>query len=542
VGLGIHGTRFPFSVNFIWALIGGQKIMCRPWVSQVWRSRLAFALAVAAIFAVVLPTVRLQAQPEPVVRHVVIILHKSQTVSFSTPFKTASIASTDIADVTPLTDRSLYIQGKQIGTTSISVFDQNMQLVELLDLEVTFDARTLQEKIRARTGSNAIRVSADNGDAVLSGVVADAVVADRAVTIAGSAGVRVVNAMTVAPTQQVMMKVRFLEAARSAERDLGVNWFATNKSGTRGFSTGLGTPNIGPTTTITSSTSGGSTSVSSSGTNTGGISLIQSAGTLVGNGVPFATVLANLVHDGTNIDVMISALETKGLVRRLAEPDLVAMSGDEARFLAGGEFPVPQIGATSAGFTTPTFEFKKFGVSLVFVPTVLNGGLINLRIAPEVSELDFANAVTISGTTIPSLVVRNAQTTIELRDGQSFAIAGLFQSRGVRNLDQVPWVGSVPVLGALFRSAAFQNSETDLVIIVTPHLVRPATPVDRLASPLDQRLPSNDVDFFVNGQQEVPKRYSDYVTSGGNVNGPYGYILPLEQGSNQPVYKGGAAK
>ena len=191
---------------------------------------------------------------------------------------------------------------------------------------------------------------------------------------------------------------------------------------------------------------------------------------------------------------------------------------------------------------TPTFEFKKFGVSLVFVPTVLNRGLINLRIAPEVSELDFANAVTISGTTIPSLVVRNAQTTIELRDGQSFAIAGLFQSRGVRNLDQVPWVGSVPVLGALFRSSAFQNSETDLVIIVTPHLVRPATPVDRLASPLDQRLPSNDVDFFVNGQLEVPKRYSDYVTSGGNVNGPYGYILPLEQGSNQPVYKGGAAK
>ena len=186
---------------------------------------------------------------------------------------------------------------------------------------------------------------------------------------------------------------------------------------------------------------------------------------------------------------MISALETKGLVRRLAEPDLVAMSGDEARFLAGGEFPVPQVGATSAGFTTPTFEFKKFGVSLVFVPTVLNAGLINLRIAPEVSELDFANAVTISGTTIPSLVVRNARTTIELRDGQSFAIAGMFQSRNTRSLDQVPWIGSVPILGTLFRSAAFQNNETDLVIIVTPHLVRPATPVDRLASPSTSACP-----------------------------------------------------
>jgi pilus assembly protein CpaC len=172
----------------------------------------------------------------------------------------------------------------------------------------------------------------------------------------------------------------------------------------------------------------------------------------------------------------------------------------------------------------------------------LNQGLINLRIAPEVSELDFANTVTIAGTTIPSLVKRNAQTTIELRDGQSFAIAGLLQNRNARNIQQLPWVGSVPVLGALFRSAAYQNSETDLVIIVTPHLVQPGTPVDKLATPFDKRLPSNDTDFFVNGQMEVPKRYSDYVTSGGNVNGPYGYILPVEQGSNQPVYKGGAVK
>jgi pilus assembly protein CpaC len=253
--------------------------------------------------------------------------------------------------------------------------------------------------------------------------------------------------------------------------------------------------------------------------------------------------LANVASGGTNIDVMISALEVKGLVRRLAEPDLVALSGDEARFLAGGEFPVPQAVATTTGAgVTPTFTFQKFGVSLGFIPTVLNHGLINLKIAPEVSELDFANAVTISGTTIPSLVVRNAQTTIELRDGQSFAIAGLFQTRSVRDLQQVPWVGSVPVLGALFRSSSYQNNETDLVIIVTAHLVQPAAPTDRLATPFDQRLSSNDFDFFVNGQLEVPKRYTDYVTSGGNVNGPYGYILPVERGFNQPVYKGGAVR
>ena len=510
------------------------------WFSQAWRSRLKFGLAAATIFTIISPMlVALQAAERgdrqssstnnPSVRHIVITVNKSQTVTFPTPFKTASIASTEFADVTPLTDRSLYIQGKKVGTTSVSMFDQNMQLVELLDLEITIDTRNLQEKIRQSTGSS-IRVSSSNGEVVLSGMAPDAVAADHAVSIAKSMGksmgtsAEIVNAMTVAPTQQVMLKVRFLEASRDAERDIGVNWFGSNASGTRGVSTGLGAPVVG---------SGG-----------GGIPLISSAGALVGSGgQPFGVVLANLVNGGTNIDVMLSALETKGLVRRLAEPNLVALSGDTARFLAGGEFPVPTaVSTTSGAGVTPTVEFKKFGVSLAFSPTVLSRGLINLRIAPEVSEIDPTVGVTFSGTTIPGLVTRNAQTTIELRDGQSFAIAGLLQDRNARAIKQVPWIGSVPVLGSLFRSSAYQNHETDLVIIVTPILVRPATPADRLASPLDQRLPSNDVDFFVNGQMEVPKRYSDYLTSGGGLNGPYGHIVPVEQGSNQPVYKGGATK
>jgi pilus assembly protein CpaC len=464
----------------------------------------------------------------PSVRQVSVTVNKSRTIRFAKPIKTATIAAIAIADITPVTDRSLYIQGKTVGSTNISVFDENMQLVEVIDLEVGIDTGNLQGKIRASTGSNDIRVSASNGEVVLSGMAVDAVAADRAVSVAKSmvkAG-ELVNAMTVAPTQQVMLKVRFLEASRSAERDLGVSFFGTNSAGTRGFSTGLGTP-----------------SVASAGAS--GPSVIQSAGALLttSTGTPFGVVLANLVNGGTNIDVMINALETKGLVRRLAEPNLVALSGDTARFLAGGEFPVPTAVATTTGAgVTPTIEFKKFGVSLSFVPTVLSRGVINLRIAPEVSELDFANAVTISGTTIPSLVVRNAQTTVELRDGQSFAIAGLLQSRNLRNVNQIPWLGSVPVLGTLFRSSAYQNQETDLVIIVTPHLVRPVSPTDRLATPFDQRLPSNDIDFFVNGQLEVPKKYSDYVTSGGDVQGPYGAIIAVEHGTAGPVYKGGAIK
>jgi pilus assembly protein CpaC len=160
-----------------------------------------------------------------------------------------------------------------------------------------------------------------------------------------------------------------------------------------------------------------------------------------------------------------------------------------------------------------------------------------LRIAPEVSELDFANAVTISGTTIPSLVKRDAVTTVELRDGQSFAIAGLLQTNDTRLRSQLPWIGSVPVLGTLFSSMSYQKHETDLVIIVTPHLVQPAAPGQRLATPLDQRLPSNDIDFFLFGQMEARKSYSDYVTSGGDVQGPYGHMLQVEPGSNQRVPK-----
>ena len=234
----------------------------------------------------------------------------------------------------------------------------------------------------------------------------------------------------------------------------------------------------------------------------------------------------------------MTALEEKGLVRRLAEPNLIALSGDSARFLAGGEFPFPVVQPGSGGFPTVTIEFKKFGVQLAFIPTVLSRGVINLRVEPSVSELDFTNGVTVSGITVPALTVRDARTTVELRDGQSFAIAGLLQTRDRRDLEQVPWIGTVPVLGALFRSTAYIKEETDLVVIVTPRLVAPAAPGQQLASPLDDRLPSNDVDFFLNGQPEVRKRYTDFVTTGGELKGPYGHMILPETVPNRAVVTG----
>ena len=509
--------------------VAGRLLGFLPW-RALTRDRVVVlfgAFAAAFVFlAIDTPTVEAQTGrvvPESAtVQHVTVALYKTRTLVIDKPFSTAVVGSSEIADVLPLTDRSLYVQGKKVGTTNVSVYDQSMRLVTIIDLEVGIDAGSLQEKIRAGTRSNGIRVSSNNGQVVLTGEARDAVAADQAVSLAKSLvpeGGSVVNAMQVAPTQQVMLKVRFLEVARSASREIGVNLYGANSAGNRGVTTG----NLSAAAVLP---------LPGAGTvGAGGVPIFQALGTLASGAAPFGVALANLANKGASIDALITALETKGLVRRLAEPDLVALSGDTAAFLAGGEFPVPIAQPGSGGTSTITVEFKPFGVQLTFMPTVLANGIINLRLAPSVSELDFANAVQISGFTIPSLTKREARTTIELRDGQSFAIAGLLQAENRRDISQLPWIGSVPVLGALFRSPSYRDSETELVVIVTPQLVRPAAPGDKIASPLDERIPSNDVDFFLMGQMELRKKYNDYVTTGGGLQGPYGHMIVGTQGA-----------
>jgi pilus assembly protein CpaC len=452
-------------------------------------------------------------------QRVVVTVNKSRTFRSDRPFKTAAVGSSDIVDLQPMTDRILYVQGKKVGTTNVSIFDEDSVLIGILDVEVTPDTANLREKIRAGTGATDIRVSSANGQIVLTGMAADATVADRVFSVAsGMAGsTQIINAMQVASPQQVMLEVRFLEASRGAGRELGVNLEAWGKSG-RGIQTGFGSRHKLPTAPNPELPNPIAP-------------IVNVAGTLLSGSPPFGSALARLFTvNGTNVDALISALEDKGLVRKLAEPNLIALSGDKASFLAGGEFPVPIPSETSGGTASTKVEFKRFGVELEFTPTVLSKGQINLQIAPSVSELDHSSSVRIGDILVPGLTKRTARTTVELRDGQSFAIAGLLQSSNRRNTAQVPWIGSVPVLGALFRSAEFQQEETDLVIIVTPRLVQPAAPGQRLASPLDSRLPSNDVDFFLNGQPEVKKRYFDYVTAGGQVEGPYGHMIEPEHG------------
>jgi pilus assembly protein CpaC len=457
------------------------------------------------------------------VQHVTITVNKSGTFKLDHPFGTASVGAPAIVDAMPLSDRVIYLQGKNIGTTNVSLFDPTAHLVSVIDVEVVPDVNVLRSKLRGRAGLGRIEVAAAGGQIVLSGVAPDALAAERALEVARgiTGGNNVVNAMEVAPSQQVLLEVRVLEATRTEGRDLGVNLYGSTPTPNGGFRTG--------TTNQVAVQGGCKTIVGNQDTGCftpSGIPIFATANALLSGGAPFGTFIGRLLSTSNgNIDIVINALEQKGLVRRLAEPNLTAISGHQAAFRAGGQFPYPTITSTTTGATTPTITFAPFGVQLQFTPTVLAHGIIDLHIIPTVSELDFGNAVQISGTVVPSIVDRTADTRVELRDGQSFAIAGLLSADGRRSISQLPWVGSVPVLGTLFRSALFQNNETDLVIVVTPHLVSPAAPNEHLASPLDSRLPSNDVDFFLNGQPEVKKQYVEFVSSGGGIKGPYGHII-----------------
>ena len=475
----------------------------------------AALLAATAAFALPGPcgTASAQVVEGAPVRHVTVTINKSKTLNFATPFASAVIGSPDIADLLPMSDHSVYIQGKKIGTTNISVFDATKRLVGVVDLEVALDTGSLRGKIVESTGGRGIAVGSAYGQVVLSGQASDSVAATRAVEVAsGLAGkdTPIINAMTVAPSQQVMLKVRFLEVDRTVGRDLGVNFFGNNKNGA-GF-TGLG-----------------SAQNSGQAPSTGGPSL-SAAGVFAGSAaaaVPFGSVLAQVINvNGLRIDTVISALEDKGLVKSLAEPNLMSQSGQQASFFAGSQVPIPTVQPGTIGTTpTVTVQYVPCGVTLKFVPTVLNTGLINMNLAPEVCQVATTSPVVVNGTVIPELTTRNANTTVELRDGQSFAIAGLLQAQATNQLSQLPWAGDVPVLGALFRSTNYQKAETDLVVIVTPHLVRPVPPGKRLATPLDTTVDANDPDLFLMGDMERKKKYTEFVTSGGGLQGPYGHIL-----------------
>ncbi len=404
-----------------------------------------------------------------------LVLNKSETVSISEPYATALISNEEIADVVPLSDKLIYVLGKKIGTTRLTVLNSEKVITGIIEVEVTYDLVNIGKELKRLLPNTNISVRSLNGNVLLSGSVPDAVTLKKAITFAErfTSNSKVTNALKVAAPQQVMLEVRFIEANKEAAREIGIGW------------------------NVIANKFVGATLLASPGGTISNINGIASG--LTSGKVPFGTDIISLASGSTSVDLLIQALENKNVARRLAEPNLVALSGDTANFLAGGEFPFSVIGPNQTVGT----QFRKFGISLQFTPTVLDNGLINLKIEPEVSELGSTMIDLGQGAQAPTLLVRKVKTTVELRDGQSFAIAGLLHSTNTKLRNQLPWIGSVPILGALFRSAAYQKKETDLVIIITPRLVQPATPLQKLRTPLDDTMASNDVEFFIGGQDSV---------------------------------------
>jgi pilus assembly protein CpaC len=443
-------------------------------------------------------------------------MHKSDDVHTSEPFVDVTVGDPDIADVHPLTDKALSILGKKIGATRVSLYGENKKLVGVFDVEVSYDVSQLAAELKRRFTSAKFNVSSVNGRILLSGFAPDGIVLDQALTVARQFGPEVINSVQVAQPQQVMLEVRFVEASRTAGRELGVQWNVLPRPGhSDRFLANIGDRKGAGALPVTAGATGGVLSISPGA---------AAAGILGTTAPPFGFLIGNLVYKGLQADVIVNALEEKGLARRLAEPNLVALSGDTANFLAGGEFPIP----IPSGLGQISVEYKRYGVSLAFTPTVLNGNLINLKIEPEVSQLDPSHNVAVGvNVQVPALIVRRASSTIELRDGQSFVLGGLLQNDSAISQEQLPWLGSIPVLGALFSSKAYQKNETDLVIIVTPRIIRPARPGDPIKTPLDNTLPPNDKDLFIDGKAEIAR--SDLPR--GIPERPYvGHMLDLPHG------------
>ena len=450
----------------------------------------AFALT-TALSAAALPTPALaQTQYSGASMHagtVEIPVNKSQVVTADVPIDRAMIGNDEVADILPVSDRSVYVLGKQIGTTSLTLYDRSNQVIAVMDIAVGPDVMSLREQMADLLPGEAVDARMSGESIVLSGSVSDAGVADRAVQLAKAyAGGtdKVLNLMTLNGSQQVMLEVRFAEVSRSIGKELGVRTLFYSNGGRLSGVTGTGSGLI-------FTEDGGIPSSNYGNRSLGQTELLNTCGVLTRS---FTDIL------GLDIDVAIDALEEKGLAKTLAEPTLVSLSGQRASFLAGGEFPIPvvQNGGGGGGQNGITVEFKSFGVSLGFTPTVLSNKVINLIVEPEVSSIDENASITLNGIRIPGLQTRRASTVLELRDGESFAIAGLLQRDFQTTVSQIPILGSIPISGSLFRSTGFQKGEPELLIIVTPRLVAPIRP-EQVQLPTDRVKDPIQADVLLNG-------------------------------------------
>ncbi len=394
------------------------------------------------------------------------------------------VANPEIADVQLKSPKLMFVHARLPGDTTIYAVDANDNIILSHRVAVSHNLGRLQEVIRQVQPDARVQVASINDSVVLTGTVGTAEEADNirglAAQVIGENG-RVINRLSIAKPLQVNLRVRIAEVSRDITKQLGFNLNIAQTIGDLALSAATG-------------------------------------GFATGGALAGTQALRGTFNSGdTSIDVLLDALDQNGLITLLAEPNLTAQTGSTANFLVGGEFPIP----VTDGDGDITVIFKQFGISLGFIPIVLDDNQISIKILTEVSELSAAGAVTIDTLTIPALATRRAETTVNLGSGQSFAIAGLLQNTTNNALDRFPGLGELPILGTLFRSTNFQSSESELLVIVTPYLVKPVS--DRIALPTDRFQPARDTDRVLFGDQAKALPASSNTAAYGE-SGARGYV------------------
>lgn len=394
------------------------------------------------------------------------------------------VANDSIADVQVRSPSQIYIFGKAAGSTTVYATDRAGHVVYSANVRVGQNLGAVGQLLRTAMPEADIQATPMNGTVLLTGTVAqpaDAEEAERIVQAYVGTETQVITRLRTATPQQVMLQVRIAEVSRSLVRSIGANLLSRDNSG--GFLFGIGQGTAGTISTVTSANS-----------DTG---LPQGSTSFTFNNPTNGTTLGAAGHLlGLDLLGTLNLNETNGLVTTLAEPTLAALSGETASFLAGGEFPIP----ISQSLGAVTVEYKQYGVGLAFTPTVLADGRISMRVRPEVSQLSDQGSIRLNGFNVPALTTRRVETTVELGSGQSFMIAGLLNNSNSNSVNRAPWLGNLPIIGALFRSNSFQRNETELVVIVTPYLVHPVS-ASQIALPTDGYRNADDAQRVLLGQE-----------------------------------------
>ncbi len=429
-------------------------------------------------------------------------MNRAVVVESDAVFAELSVANPTIADIATLSDRTIYVLGKAPGRTTLTLLGADGRLITNVEVQVVPDIAEFKERLRQIMPNENIEVRTANDGIVLSGTVSNIQSLDRALELAQRyAPDRVSNLMSVGGTQQVMLKVRFAEMQRTVAKTLSASLGVQQGNAQNGVLGG-----------------GGALANNANIGNTGTSQNLGTGNGILGNRTGAFNI--GIGNSAVQVGLLIEALETRGVARTLAEPNLTALSGQQASFLAGGEFPIP----VSDGQGGVSIDYKPIGVNLSFTPRVLADDIINLEMSASVSNLD-STVTTNAGLPVYTFSRRETSTTVEMRDGQSFAIAGLLEDNYLGARGSVPWLGDIPILGALFRSSDYSRNQSELVIIITAHLVTPTTG-EALALPTDRIRPPSERDFFLYGQL-TDRQQSGAVgeVARQDFEAPYGYVL-----------------